>query len=457
MKTKKEEQIKDNLEELGYIIGRLYADMETELIFNIINLLKDSKETNITSQWLTQKLSLANKDKLTNENIKVIEKYSKEIKEQVNNLINSTQDYAENIDNEVIEQAQKQEIVSEQKENKTLYMGLGLLAINNILKDFNNSNLVMLESANNNYRHIINDIKFKVDLELNIRLLPDELLNEKSKKVQDNLIKELKNEKGINFILDNSNIKPVITTNSKVYKEILADEVLNLNEKGLTGFVAKNGAEWSPEAYAKMKANAEHRQLTNQIQEERMKQIGGNYWEISQHIGARPLCYEDQGQIFSVNGDTTPIKDANGNIIKVRAWANSSFGKPDGILGINCRHNRYIFMPKLSVHNARPINKAENDKSYQEQQKQRYYERQIRNKKRGIEELKRIGATNEKIALQERNLREYSKIYNDYLKSVGRTRIYKNEQLLNKDYISSKQKKKITEQYNKELNKKKPT
>ena len=83
--------------------------METELIFNIINLLKDSKETNITSQWLTQKLSLANKDKLTNENIKVIEKYSKEIKEQVNNLINATQDYAENIDDEVIEQAKKQE------------------------------------------------------------------------------------------------------------------------------------------------------------------------------------------------------------------------------------------------------------------------------------------------------------------------------------------------------------
>lgn len=370
----------------------------------------ETKETEINDQWLIEKIS--KKQKLNEENIKTIKMYSKEIKKQITIIFEEQQKIAVEKDNEVIERAQKKGIIKEEgkKEN---YSAITTLAIIGILTDFNKVNNTIINSANHRYEDIVHTIKFRVDIELKE--------------------KTLSNEK--------------ITNTSQAYKKILQEEVTKLNQKGLTSFVAKNGAEWSPEAYIKLKTNGERRKLANQIQEERMKEIGGNYWEISQHTGARPKCYEDQGQIYSIDGDTTPIRDAGGNIIKVKKWENTSFGEPDGILGCNCRHSRYIFIPNSSIYREHKTEKSENDKEFLEQQKQRYYEREIRNKKRDINELQRINANEDFIKQKENSLKEFSKNYNNYLKETNRQRNYNHERILDESFISKKRLEKLKKQY----------
>lgn len=419
-------------------------------MLNITDFISDNKIINIDEKWILNKLSL--QEQLTKENIKIINLYVEEIKHRINELFYINQEYAKNKDEETIkkyyETLENNDIETADKENDNIALEtITIASITKVLYDLNVSNNVMLSKATEQYRKLINNVKYKVDMELNIKLLPDSLLNEKSKKVQDDLIKELKDKKGINFVVDNDLKIPKITNKSKVYKDIIAEEISKMNEQGITSFVSKSGAEWSPEAYAKLKINSERNNQINQIQEERMKQIGGNYWETSSHTGARPLCFEDQGQIFSINGDTTPIDNGNGKKIKVRAWSSSSYGKPDGILGINCRHSRYIFIPGISYHRKSTISKTENDKEYKERQKQKYYERTIRNKKRNIEELKRINADDNFIKQKENNLKNFSKNYNLFLKETDRKRNYNNEQIIDKSFISKKQKEKLTKQY----------
>ena len=177
----------------------------------------------------------------------------------------------------------------------------------------------------------------------------------------------------------------------------------------------------------------------NNIQEERLALAGNDYIEIIKHSGARPKCADDQGQIFSLSGNTKPIVDGRGKKIKVRAWSSSSYGKPDGILGINCGHTRYAFVPNLSIHREPEFTKAENDADYLEKQQQRLYERSIRKKKREIQMLEEIKADKDYIKKKNNQLRDYRKEYTGFLNKTGRTRISSNEWIGTKE-ISSKNK-----------------
>ena len=165
----------------------------------------------------------------------------------------------------------------------------------------------------------------------------------------------------------------------------------------------------------------------NHIQDERMQLAGNDYIEVSSHIGARPLCSQDQGKIFSLSGNTTPIKDGSGLEIIPKPWSSSTYGEPAGIFGINCGHSRYAFVPGLSYKREMDFTKKENDEAYIEKQQQRLYERTIRNKKREIAMLKEIGAEDDYISIKTNKLKSYQKEYLDFLDKTGRTRIRGNE------------------------------
>ena len=218
-----------------------------------------------------------------------------------------------------------------------------------------------------------------------------------------------------------------VLAGTKTTNKAMQEAVSQLAEKGLTGFTARNGARWSTEAYTKMVIRSNTRNTINRIQEERIKNSGGNYIEVSSHIGARPLCAKDQGQVFSFNGDTTPIEDLYGNRINVRAWSSSTRGEPAGIFGINCRHSGHMFIPGISVKREMDFTKAENDETYIESQKQRLYERTIRNKKRDIAMLKQTGAEPSYIRRKQNSLSNTRKEYLEFLDKTGRTRITANE------------------------------
>ena len=396
-------------------VERYYIEMENELLLNIakkvavdkpMEIDKWSLETNSpivgsggVNEWQLERLKELGG--LTEENAKIIAKYSKKSKKDIEKIFERAGEIGTEVDKKQLELGIKAGILNEIDPvvEDIVVKNIISNAMQETLTTFNKQNNSLLVSSGREYTKIVNTVSTEV------------------------------------------------MAGTKTVTKAMQDAVTKLAEKGLTGFTARNGAQWSPEAYTKMVLRTNTRQTTNKIQEERMQLAGNNYVEISQHMGARPLCAEDQGKIFSLNDDTTPIEDGLGNKIKVYAWSQSSYGEPAGILGINCGHSRYAFIPGMSIHRERKINKAENDEAYQERQTQRYYERQIRNKKREIEMLKETGAEPDYIKSKQKQLSSFNSQYNSWLKETDRYRDYGNEWIGTK-VVSQPVKEKTTNQLN---------
>lgn len=384
-----------SLDELQEQIERLYIDMENELLLNIAKKLSVGKPMEIdkwdeannqplygsgnVNEWQLQRLKEL--DGLNEENAKIIAKYSGKTIEEVEKVFDRAREIGMTRDETIISEGVKLGILNEIDPIAEDLAVKGILghAIESVLTTFNSQNNSLLVSAGDEYRNIVNRVSTQV-------------------------------------------LAGIKTTN-----KAMQEAVTQLAEKGLTGFTARNGAQWSPEAYTKMVIRSNTQNTINSIQDERIKMSGGDYIEVSSHLGARPLCSQDQGQVFSLSGNTGSIQDLHGKGIKVRAWSSSTYGKPAGIFGINCGHSRYIFVPGLSVKREMDFTKEENDEAYIEKQRQRQYERAIRNKKREIAMLKQTGAEDSYIRRKQNSLSNTRKEYLEFLDKTGRTRITANE------------------------------
>lgn len=384
-----------SLEEMQEQVERYYIEMENELLMNIAKKLSMGKPMEIdkfdtekgvpiigsggVNEWQLERLKELGG--LNDENARIIAKYSGKTIDEVNKIFERAREIGTEVDQDILELGIKAGILNEINPISEEFQVKKVLdaSVKEVLTTFNKQNISLLASAGTNYKEIVNKVSSQV------------------------------------------------LAGTKTINKAMEESVSELAQNGLTGFTAKNGAQWSPEAYTKMVLRTNTQNTINRIQEERMRIAGNDYVEINAYAGARPLCSEDQGKIFSLSGNTEPIQDGLGHPIKVYSWFNSSYGKPDGILGINCGHSRHMFIPGLSIHREVVFTKAENDAAYQEKQQQRLYERTIRNKKREIAMLETTNAEPEYIKRKTEQLTSYRKEYNSFLKETGRTRISSNE------------------------------
>ena len=96
------------------------------------------------------------------------------------------------------------------------------------------------------------------------------------------------------------------------------------------------------------------------------------------------MCYSNNG-----SGYTT---DAKGRKVQYYPWNSTSYGEPDGILGINCRHHKYPFFPGMSLQTYFPVEDQEaSDRLYKQTQVQRALERDVRKQKRECMLYKELG------------------------------------------------------------------
>ena len=102
--------------------------------------------------------------------------------------------------------------------------------------------------------------------------------------------------------------------------------------------------------------------------------------------------------------------------------SSTSYGAPDGLFGINCGHKPpNVFVAGLSVIREEPKeSKAENDRRYEESQKQRRLEREVRKTKREAVMLKNEGDVE---GFKQASVQVHSKQHNlqAYCKSSGLT------------------------------------
>lgn len=128
--------------------------------------------------------------------------------------------------------------------------------------------------------------------------------------------------------------------------------------------------------------------------------MGCDLVEVTAHLGARPTHQVWQGRIFSLSGTHPKYPEFR---------SSTGYGTGDGLCGWNCRHSFYPYFEGLSKPVGVPFTKEENDKVYRDTQKQRAYERAIRQSKRELAALdaSRSAASDE--ALKQKLDREFQR------------------------------------------------
>jgi len=113
-------------------------------------------------------------------------------------------------------------------------------------------------------------------------------------------------------------------------------------------------------------------QTAGDIAIKRMEEMGWDVVLVSAHFGARPTHEKWQGKFYSLHGNTPGLPDF---------ISSTGYGTVTGLCGANCRHHFGVGVLGINPYEALNINTEESNKRYEETQKQRAYERDIRRSK----------------------------------------------------------------------------
>lgn len=118
-------------------------------------------------------------------------------------------------------------------------------------------------------------------------------------------------------------------------------------------------------------------QTCAEIQLANAENMGCNLVEVTAHIGARPTHAEWQGGVYMISGSSRQYRNLE---------EATGYGTGDGLCGWNCRHNFFPFFEGIDLRTYRDdyLEKLKNDGYYEAEQKQRYYERKVRETRREL-------------------------------------------------------------------------
>lgn len=327
-------------------IDSVYIDLEARLMQNIARHLRDWEQPIDTDRWLMQKL--AEVGKLNKENIKIIAQMS-----------GISQTAAERMLNAMAEEA-----------IQNTEPGFQYLARQRLI-----DGIVDAEKSKN-IKRVMKKLQKQAKDSLN---LTNTTMLHKAQEAFKNLVLNTAEEA---LKIMNNNTAAVIT-GAESRQQALRKTIRQFNEKGITGFVDKRGRNWTPEAYVNMAMRTTAGSVANEVQTARCEDMGVNLIQIDSHSGARPKCAKDQGKIFDLKSGSGYTEDLRGRKIRYYPWNSSSYGEPDGILGINCGHHKFPFVPGVNIQRHFPTEDMDaNNRLYKQTQVQRALERDVRKKKR---------------------------------------------------------------------------
>ena len=142
---------------------------------------------------------------------------------------------------------------------------------------------------------------------------------------------------------------------------------------GIDKIAYPTGASTSIEAAVRRAVTTGINQSVSKLSLLRAEEMGCELVETSSHAGARPSHAEWQGRVFCIKGHHKDYGDF---------YRETGYGSGDGLCGWNCYHSFYPFYEGISTRSfsSDPSRDEghDNDEDYALQQKQRYYERQVR-------------------------------------------------------------------------------
>ena len=229
------------------------------------------------------------------------------------------------------------------------------------------------------------------------------------------------------FINAMNNAYMYVSTGVKSYTSAIIDEIKNLSGQGAM-IEYPSGARRSLESAVRMNIVTSVNQNCGKLQELRADEMNWDLMEITAHSGARPEHARWQGKIVSRSGQ-----------IGYLSLRDIGYGEATGFKGINCRHDWYpYYKGSTRTYTQKELNKWKDEKveyngkkitKYEATQKQRYFERQIRQNKKELKAQQTILTSNdENIDIKQvqdeiRNIKANEKAnreaLDDFLKQTG--------------------------------------
>lgn len=218
-----------------------------------------------------------------------------------------------------------------------------------------------------------------------------------------------------------------VSTGVKSYTQAIIDTIKNLSKQGAV-ITYPSGAKRSLESAVRTNVVTAINQNCGKIQEARADELGWDLMEITAHSGARPEHARWQGKIVSRSGQRGYL-----------SLRDIGYGEPTGFKGINCRHDWHPYYKGSSrTYSSTQLKDWKKEKVeyngqkisvYDATQRQRAFERQIRQDKKNLKAQQAILTSNnkdidiEQVQNEIRNIKATQKDHNaqlnDFLKQTG--------------------------------------
>lgn len=218
-----------------------------------------------------------------------------------------------------------------------------------------------------------------------------------------------------------------VSTGVKSYTQAIIDTISNISSQGAV-ITYPSGAKRSLESAVRTNVVTAINQNCGKLQELRADEMGWDLMELTAHSGARPEHAHWQGKIVSRSGQKGYL-----------TLRDIGYGEVTGFKGINCRHDWYpYYKGSARTYTQKELNKWKNEKveyngkkisKYEATQKQRAFERKIRQDKKDLKAQQAILTSNnkdidiEQVQNEIRNIKATQKDHNaqlnDFLKQTG--------------------------------------
>lgn len=206
------------------------------------------------------------------------------------------------------------------------------------------------------------------------------------------------------------------------FNSILKDATQKMVDNGITGFIDHGGHRWAPETYISMDMRTTFHNASRAAFWERNAEYTNDLYLVSQHPGARPLCYPWQCKVISRTDGKGWVRTGDGQQVQVWAQSETTYGEPAGLFGINCGHYPLPFIPSVTKVPEVRQDEEDNAKQYAESQQQRALEREFRRARLDLDVAKAQGADDETIKAAKAKIKRVDAKLNQFCDETGRKR-----------------------------------
>lgn len=347
-------------------LADMYANLESRIFTEIIQVLQKGKQQNVTAEnvieWQAQQL--ARSGLLVKKVIQIMAEYDQ-------------------LDPTYIEQVLKQDGYQIVDETTAELENLGKKAPK------------ISSNASNLVDSLVNQTRQTLENTVNQTLLTRNINQNAAVRTYQSILKK-------------STIETV--TGLKTHEQAIKDAIYKQIDEGIPVLKDRAGRTWSLEAYTRMVLTTTANRAYNDARTKRMQEMAQSLCVMTAHPNSRPACAYIQGKVVNIVPDDSPNFNPKYDTIY-----NHGYGTPAGTLGINCRHVLFPFEDGVNVNHQPQYDPKEAIENGNLQQRQRAYERSIRNYKKRLNAAEMLGddetATKIKtlIAGRQKQLREFIK------------------------------------------------